>query len=150
MSTGTNIIKRAFRKIQVDTLNSAASPEDIEGAVPVLNGMLSLWLSKGINLRVSPLDAAGNELGEPNDTTNAIVTNLAIRVADDYEDGQAIVTQTLINNARRDFEDLANVGYREIVVPQIIPSSTLVTGQGNTNNFMRRRNFFGPGRPLGN
>lgn len=149
MTIGTNIIKRSLRKIQVDTLNSPASPEDIDEAVAVLNSMLSLWLSKGIRLGIVPLEAAGDELGEPGDTTNAIVSNLAIHLADNYEDGQSIVTQSLKNNATRDFEDLANVGYREIIVPQIIPSSTLLTGAGNTNNFVRRRNFFGPGRPLG-
>jgi len=149
MSIGTKIIKKALRKIQVDTLNSPASPEDIEGAVTVLNSMLHLWLSKGIDIGFTPLEAAGDELSEPEDTTNAIITNLALRLADDYEDGQAVVTQTLINNATRDFEDLANVGYRLIEVPQIIPSSTLVTGEGNVNRFGRRRNFFGRNRPLG-
>lgn len=149
MTIGTNIILRSLRKIQVDTLNSPASPEDIADAVPVLNSMISLWLSKGIRLGIVPLEAAGDELGEPNDTTNAIVSNLAIRLADDYENGQAIVTQTLKNNATRDFEELANIGYREHFVPQVIPSSTLLTGEGNKNRFVRRRNFFGVGRPLG-
>lgn len=149
MTIGTKIIKSALRKIQVDTLNSPASPEDIADAVFVLNSMISLWLSKGIRLGIVPLEAPGNELGEPNDTTNAIISNLAIKLASDYENGQAIVTQTLKNEAVSDFEDLANVGYREHFVPQIIPSSTLPTGEGNKNRFIRRRNFFGPFRPLG-
>jgi len=149
MSIGTFIIKKALRKIQVDTLNSPASPEDIEGAVPVLNSMLHLWLDKKIDIGFTPLDAPGDELSEPESTTNAIISNLAIRLADDYEDGQAVVTQTLINNATRDFEDLAGAGYRIIDIPQIIPSSTLVTGEGNVNRFGRRRNFFGRNRPLG-
>lgn len=149
MTIGTNIIKRSLRKIQVDTLNSPASPEDIDDAVLVLNSMLSLWLSKGIRLGIVPLEAAGDELGEPNDSTNAIISNLAIKLASDYEDGQAVVTQTLKSEATSEFEELANVGYRENIVPQIIPSSTLLTGEGNKNRFVRRRNFFGVGRPLG-
>lgn len=149
MSTGTKIILKSLRKIQVNTLNSPASPEDIEGAVTTLNSMLSLWKSKGIELGITPLESAGNELGEPLDATNAIISNLAIRLADDYEEGQAVVTPTLINNANRDYQDLINVGYRKFVVPQVIPSSTLLTGEGNRNRFGRRRNFFGPDRPLG-
>ena len=149
MTIGTNIFKRSFRKIQVDTLNSPASPEDFDDAVLVLNAMVATWLSKGIRLGIVPLEAAGDELGEPNDTTNAIISNLAIKLAADYEDGQAIVTQTLKNEATSEFEDLANSGYREIFIPQIIPSSTLVTGEGNKNRFVRRRNYFGVGRPLG-
>lgn len=149
MTIGTNIILRSMRKIQVDTLNSPAPPEDIDDAVLVLNSMLALWLSKGIDLGVVPLEAAGDELAEPPDTTNAIISNLAIKLASDYEDGQAIVTQTLKNEAVSDFEEIGNVGYREYSIPQIIPSSTLPTGEGNRNRFTRRRNFFGLNRPLG-
>ena len=150
MSIVGNLIRLSLGKIQADTTNSPATPADLTKGVMPLNSMIALWVTKEINLGILPVNGIGDDLREPLFSFNAIVSNLALHLADDYEDGQAIVTQTLINNARRDFEDLANVGYREIIVPQIIPSSTLVTGQGNTNNFMRRRNFFGPGRPLGN
>jgi len=151
MTIGTKIIKASLREIQVDTLNSPASAEDIEDSVLPLNSMLQLWDSKGIKIGFTPLDAAGDELSEPGDTTNAIIFNLAILRAGAYEDGQAVVTQTLKDNARRTFADLAGVGYRQFTVPQVVPSSTLPTGQGNVNRFGgRRRNFFGPDRPLGN
>ncbi len=103
MTIGTKIITGALRKIQVHTLNSPASPEDIENAVDTLNSMIELWVSKGIELGVLPLESSGNELGEPPDSTNAIKSNLALYLADDYEDGECIVSMTLRDNARWDF-----------------------------------------------
>jgi len=149
MTIGTKIIKRALRKIQVDTLNSPASPGDIEGAVPVLNEMLALWTSKNIELGILPLESAGNELGEPPDAALAIVANLALYLADDYEDGQAIVTTTLKDNARRTFEDLASLGYRTLNIPGKVPSPTLLTGEGNKAWWNSFQTFFGPNTTLG-
>ncbi len=149
MTIGTKIIKGALRKIQVHTLNSPASPEDIENSVDTLNSMLEMWTSKGIELGILPLESSGNELGEPPDTTNAIKSNLALYLADDYEDGQAVVSKTLRDNARRDFEDLQTIGYRNLNIPGKVPSDTLLTGQGNKRWWDSYRTFFGPGTTLG-
>ena len=149
MTIGTKIIKSSLREIQVDTLNSPATAEDIEDSVITLNSMLQIWKSKGIDIGFTPLKASGDELSEPGDATNAIIFNLAILRAAAYEDGQAVVTQTLKDNARMTFEDLIGVGYRKFTVPSLVPSSTLPVGQGNVNRFGRRRNFFGRNRPLG-
>ena len=149
MTIGTKIIKRALRKIQVHTLNSPASPEDIEGAVDPLNGMLELWKSKGIEHGIIQIESAGNEVGDPADLTNAIVSNLALYLADDYEDGQAIVTKTLRDNARRDWEDIQTIGYRTLNIPGKVPSPTLLTGEGNKSWWNAFETFFGPGTTLG-
>lgn len=149
MTIGTKIIKAALRKIQVHTLNSPASPEDIDEAVPTLNSMIALWTSKGIELGIIALESAGNELGEPADTTNAIQSNLALYLADNYEDGQAVVSKTLRDNARRDFEDLKTIGYRTLIIPGKVPSPTLLTGEGNKQWWNSYQTFFGPGTTLG-
>ena len=99
--------------------------------------MLMLWLSEGIDIGIVPLDAPGDELGEPLDARNAIIDNLALRLSPDFDNGESIVSQQLMSNAKREFTLIRNL-YQKVVIPLKIVSSTLPLGQGNRTGFLRR------------
>jgi len=130
VSTGTDIIRDALSEIGAVSVVSPPSPESIEAGRKKLNSMLELWLSKNIVLGTRPLDAAGDELGEPEDTRNAIVTNLAIELAPLFDNGKVIVGPDLKSNARRNYMNIRRL-YGRVTVPNKVLSSTTPLGQGN-------------------
>ena len=137
MSSGTFIIKAALKRIGANSLAQPAAPETIIEGRDVLNSMLMLWLSEGIDIGIVPLDAPGDELGEPLDARNAIIDNLALRLSPDFDNGESIVSQQLMTNAKREFTLIRNL-YQKVVIPLKIVSSTLPLGQGNRTGFLRR------------
>ena len=106
--------------------------------------MLQLWLSQGIDLGIVPLDAPGDELGEPLDSRNAIIDNLALRISPDFDNGNTVVSPQLTSNAKREFNLIKNL-YQIVDVPLKIVSSTLPVGQGNKTGLTRTRVFKGVG-----
>lgn len=148
MTIGTAIIKRALQKIGVHSKFSPASPESIVLGMENLNSMLELWLSKSIEIGFTPLEAPGDELNEPPDTTIGIVNNLAIQIAADFDNGPDIVSSRLTINANVQFIEIKRI-YQKITVPQKVVSSTTPTGAGNQRNG-RNRNFFPKGATIGN
>ncbi len=143
MSTGTEIIKEALQGIGAHSIISPASPASIELGKKKLNSMLEMWLSKGISIGFTPLDVPGNELNEPPDTRNGIISNLSIELSPDFDNGKAIVSQELRRNARVGFSDIKNL-YQIITVPNKVVSSTLPVGAGNSRG-INRRVFFRKG-----
>lgn len=127
---------------------AAANPEAIEKGRVKLNSMLQLWLSRGIRLGITPLDAAGDELSEPADSRNAIVANLALELAPSFDNGRNVVSQTLLSNARRLFNLVRDI-YRVVEIPTKIISSTTPIGSGNRVTF-NQRIFKGRGGTVGN
>lgn len=144
MSSGTSIIKAALKRIGANSIVQPAAPETITEGRDILNSMLQLWLSENIDLGIVPLDAPGEELGEPLDARNAIIDNLALRLSPDFDNGGPIVSNQLLSNARREFALIKNL-YQTIEIPVKIVSSTLPVGQGNRTGFGRQRVFKGVG-----
>ena len=146
MSTGTDIIRDALSEIGVVSVVSPAAPETIEAGRKKLNSMLELWLSKNIVLGTRPLDVAGDELSEPADARNAIVTNLALELAPLFDNGKQIVSPNLRSNARRNYVNIRRL-YGRVMVPEKVLSSTTPLGAGNyqddsfySRTFWNRRN----------
>lgn len=137
MSTGTAIIDRALRMIDAQSSFQDAPPESFQIALEMLNSMLQTWLSNNIVLNVQPLEALGDELGEPNDTRNAIIYNLAIVIAPIFSSGDTVISPDLLRNS---VISLANVSalYRVVLIPPKGVSSTLPRGAGNTRGVQRR------------
>jgi len=149
MSDGTSIIKDALADIGVSSVVSPPSPQAIETGRKKLNSMMELWLSRDIRLGTTPLEAAGDELNEPDDAREAIVSNLALRLAPAFSNGKQIVTAELKNTARDDFAQIKSL-YGALIIPDKVVSSTLPTGAGNKIGFTRRRTFFPKGSTLDN
>ena len=127
MSTGTELIEDALKEIQVLSVATPSSPEQITHGLDKLNSMIQLWLSWGIKMQTVPITEPGEDLCEPEDARNAIVTNLAISLAAAY---RAEVVGTLRNDARLSLEMIKSL-YQEISIPEKVVSSTTPRGAGN-------------------
>ena len=146
MSSGTVIVQNALRNIGAF---SSIAPDDGEAIVlgrDILNSMLQMWLDQGIDLGIVVLDAAGDELGELLSMTQPIIDNLSLLLAPMFEDGKVIVTPTLRTNAITGFATLKDL-YQILTIPDVVVSSTLPRGSGNSR-FFTRRNFSGSGHTI--
>lgn len=141
MSTGTNIIEDALRKIGAHSAVSPAEPETVVEAMETLNSMLQLWRSWGILQNLVPIDKPSRELGEPADARNAIIDNLAVQVAPNFDNGKTVVSPTLERNARVGFQMVETL-YGQYTIPAKKPSSLLPKGAGNSKG-TDRQVFFG-------
>ena len=147
MSSGTFIVQSALQEIGAHSLASPAPPEVIENTANRLNKMLQRWFSWGIKIAFTPLEAPGDELSEPADTTEAIIFNLALDISGGFSNGTAaIVSPDLRRNARVTFSQVKQL-YRKLIVPPRQISSTTPRGQGNVNG-VRNRIFFEEEEPL--
>lgn len=149
MSTGTDIITDALKKIGVVSVVSPANPESIEDGRKELNAMMEMWLSEGIVLATSPLEVAGNDLNEPGDCRMAIVNNLAIQCAPLFDNGKTIVSPDLRTNARVGLNSVKSL-YRQTTIPKKVLSSTTPVGAGNSLNTRYARTFWEKGAGVDN
>lgn len=129
MSVGTKIIQEALKEIGAHSIVQPADPESIEIGMNKLNSMLQLWLSDGIDLGIVPLSAPGKELGEPLDARQAIIDNLAIYCAPDFDNADAVVSDDLRRNASKGFNKIKDL-YEVLSIPDKVVSSTLPRGAG--------------------
>lgn len=147
MSSGTFIIQSALQKVGGHSVAQPALPETIEGAMHVLNGLLQTWLSSGIDLNINPLNEPGDELGEPLDSRNAIINNLALEESPDFDNGENIISPRLLANAANGLAFIKRK-YQKSEIPKKVVSSTLPLGQGSQNGF-RFRNYKPRGGTVG-
>lgn len=147
MSTGTEIIERALQRIGAHSKVQPAAPETIIEGMNTLNSMIQLWISWGVDIQTVIIDDPGQELSEPIDAKNAIIDNLAIQSAPNFDNGQVIVSATLAANARRGITQIRTL-YRKYKVPKRRPSSTLPKGAGNSKGSFQRSVFFEEVREL--
>jgi len=146
MSSGTEIVQAALKEIGAHSIVAPADPESILVGKNTLNSMLQIWLSQCIDLGIVPLDASGEELGEPADSTQVIIDNLAIALAPNFDNGDNVVSAELRNNARRGFVRLRGL-YQILTIPDKVVSSTLPRGAGNDRGF-RTKVFAGKGATI--
>jgi hypothetical protein len=109
-----------------------------------LNGYISQLQDNQINIGAVPLEAIGEDLSEPQGTTNIIIDNLAILLEPDHPGAQ--ISAQLRVNANIGANWLKNT-YQVIEIPRPVARHTLPRGVGN---FRRRgRIFFNKGEPIG-
>ena len=149
MSTGTFIVKRALQKIGASSAVSEPSADALDTGFDTLNSMISLWSSKGIQTGATPLSVVGDELNEKQDCRDAIINNLAINLAPDFDNGKVIVSQDLRANARRGLGAITSL-YGTFTIPKKVVSSTLPKGQGNNQFTTQQDAFFAEGDIIGN
>lgn len=130
MSSGTTIIELALKEIGAHSIVAPADSESIVTGMSVLNSMLQLWLSQAIDLGIVPLQAPGDELGEPLDARQAIIDNLAVAVSPNFDNGNNIVSPALRAAANRGYTSIENL-YQIVTIPNKVVSSTLPRGAGN-------------------
>ena len=147
MSTGTDIVRRALQKIGAASVVSEPSAESLITGFEILNSMISQWTSRGIDTGATRLSVIGDELNEKEDCRNAIICNLAVKLAPDFDNGKQIVSPSLMAEARSELATISAL-YRVFVIPKKVVSSTLPRGQGNLR-YPRDSAFFNKGDGLG-
>jgi len=136
MSTGIEIIKDALGEIGQDSEQTEAQAIDLAKGLRKLNSMLAIWETWDIDMKITPIDVAGDELSEPLDARNGIVQMLALELAPPYANGGNIVSPQLQANANRNFEFIrGKYGIGNPDRPKRKVSSTLPRGAGNTRGF---------------
>lgn len=149
MSTGTDIITKAYKRIGVYTVFNTPPDEAIIEGMEALNGMLDRLRSKFIQIPFTNLSVPGQELAEPVDATEAIIDNLAIQLSSNYSNGSLnVVSQELRTNAKVGLIDLKKA-YRCLPIPKFTLSSTTPVGQGNAGRLFNHRTFWGTDRTKG-
>jgi len=148
MSTGTQIIQGAGRKIGVHSDVDPMTTETLIVGLGILTSMLQLWQSQAIKFEFVPIDTPGEDLFEPPDVTNALKNNLAIAMAPDFQDGDIIVSQDLKDLAESDYEWIKTL-YQVFTIPNKIASSLLPRGAGNSKGIFRKV-FNGTDGTIGN
>ena len=146
MSSGTYIVKRALQKIGAASAVSEPSPEALDTGFGALNSMISMWTSLGIDTGATKLSVIADELNEKEDCRAAIISNLAIKMAPDFDNGKQIVSQALASEARSEL-GLVKSLYRTISIPKKVVSSTLPKGQG-TKKYLYDATYFEDGENL--
>lgn len=134
MSSGTEIIHSALRKIGAHSVISPASPESVDAARDTLNSMIQSWLSKGIDMGCLPLKAPGDELNEPLDAKHDIISNLAVMLAPEFDNGKVVVSATLQRQAVAGLRSIRKL-YQTITVPAKKVSSNMTMGAGSTRGY---------------
>ena len=121
--------------------------DQIESAVRRLDTMMAEWNGRGIRLGyplpVSPSDTdIDAQAGTPDSAHDAIITNLAVRLAPSY--GKQVSTQTLAT-ARHTFNTLLA---RAAVPPQMQLPGTMPAGAGHKGQNKGRTFMPEPDEPI--
>ncbi len=139
MTIGTDIIERALMQIGAHSVAMPANQESIDLGKDILTSMLEQWLTKNIKIGFTPLLDPGDDLNEPPDTTNAIISNLSLLLVPNFNNGKP-VSPEIRKQAHLDFVCVKGA-YQINVIPDKVVSSTLPRGMGN-RRWNRRRIYF--------
>lgn len=131
MSSGTEIIQAALQRLGAHSVLSPAGPEAIATGRDYLNGMLQSWESIYIDMGCAPLNAPGDELSEPMDARNAIIDNLALQLAPEFDNGKQVVSGDLRARAKAGLLNIKKL-YQKLEVPKKRVSSTMPVGAGSS------------------
>ncbi len=136
MSSGTELITDALMQLGVVSAASTESPEALAIGLRVLNSMTQLWLSRDIRVGLTPIAAAGDEVGEFSDARNAVVANLALEMAPYFDNGKNVASEDLRQNAHRLLLHVKGL-HRQLTSPNLTLSATTPMGAGNFQTFHR-------------
>jgi len=128
--TKGQFVEGALTEIGIAPYVFDASPQMLETALRRLDAMMAEWNAKGIRLAY-PLPSSPNDssLDEPTDVPDsgneAIITNLAIRIAPSY--GKNVMPNTMVV-AKQGYNTLLS---RAAMPPQQQLPATMPSGAGN-------------------
>ena len=140
MSTAEAILRQALQQILVQASEADLEPTELYDALMTMNGMMAEWEARGWNLGYTELDNIGSQVTIPPGSRQAVIHNLAIRLAPQYG-GE--VPPALIQSAREGLDAVSRLALRAINTPK---PPTLPIGSGNERYYSRayRENFYAP------
>lgn len=125
-----NFVYGAFEELGIASYAFDLTPEELEGALRRLDAMLAEWNAKGLRLGYpipgSPMDSDLDEPSQvPDSAYEAIITNLAVRLAPSY--GKAVSPDTKAT-AKAGYNTLLS---RACFPPEMQFPGSLPSGAGN-------------------
>ena len=136
MTTALTVIEKALSKIGVRSREISLTSNEISDAIEDLNDMMYEWDADGINLGYTTITSSSDTVTTPDWSMGAIKSNLAIRLAPDYDKQ---VSNALVVSAQQGYETLIN---RSIELDNVDFPDTLAKGSGNTNVVSYTNRFF--------
>lgn len=149
MSTANFLILSALTRIGKNSPLKKAKADDVNAGLASLQSFLQQLSTMNIFLTTNPIRTVSDDVGETLDTRNALINNLAIEIATNYDNGQIIVSESLRRNAETGMAFLKK-WFTQDPPPLRRISSTAPLGAGNERfRFSTSsRKFFGPARIL--
>lgn len=128
--TKQQFIEAAFEEIGLASYTFDLQPQQLESALRRLDTMIASWNALGIRIGypipVNPNQSSLSESTEVPDSANdAIILNLAIRLAPSY--GRTVMAETKMN-AKQTYDTLLS---RAAIPPEMQFPDTLPVGAGN-------------------
>ena len=127
--TVRNVVKSALRKLMILQPGEDPSADAMQDAVADLNNMLHAWEMDGIKLNHTSL-VVDDTLPYPDKYHEAIIYNLAVKIAPDYE---TMASQTVIAVAANGYANMQN----DLGAPKDIKYPTELTAIYRTNRTYR-------------
>lgn len=130
-TTVGNVIARALRLIRAVDANESPEALDIATSIEALNAMVRRWEANGLALGWSPVSNPSDALPAPDEAEEAIVYQLAIRIAPEY----GKVPNPLVMEGAKDFlsmllRDQAVATPMRPILYAPVPSGSYLRGGG--------------------
>lgn len=126
--TASTVIRDALQEIIVQAAEQPIEANEANDAMRYLNRMMAAWESDGIDLGYTPVSSLSDAITVVDGALEAIVLNLAIKLAPGYE---RPVPQELYINARNAMNTVTKLG---VTITTSVFPATLPQGSGNESN----------------
>jgi hypothetical protein len=123
--TASTIIRDALQEILVQASEQPIEASEAQDAMRLLNRMMAAWVSDGLDLSYTPVDSLNDAITVVDGALDAIVLNLAIKLAPQYD---RPISQGLFLNAKNAMDAVRKIA---VVITESAYPSTLPYGSGN-------------------
>jgi len=134
--TASTVIRDALQEILVQAAEQPITADEGQGAMRLLNRMMAAWVLDGVDLSYTPVDSLNDDITVVDGALDAIVLNLAIKLAPQYD---RPISQGLYINASRAYEAMLKTA---VVIPVTEFPATLPYGSGNESLGYNYSNFY--------
>lgn len=137
--TASTVIRDALQEILVQAAEQPITADEGQSAIRLLNRMMSAWEADGIDLSYTAIDSLNDAITVVDGALDAIVLNLAIKLAPQYD---RPISQGLYINAKRAYDAMLKIA---VVIPDTEFPATLPYGSGNeTAGYNESKFYTGP------
>lgn len=134
--TASTVIRDALQEILVQASEQPISASEGQDAMRLLNRMMAAWESNGIDLSYTAVDSLNDAITVVDGALDAIVLNLAIKLAPQYD---RPISQGLFLNAKNAMDAVRKIA---VVIPDTALPATLPYGSGNEDLAYNYSNFY--------
>lgn len=134
--TASTVIRDALQEILVQASEQPITAAEGQDAMRLLNRMMAAWKSDGIDLSYTAVDSLNDSITVVDGAIDAIVLNLAIKLAPQYD---RPVSQALYMNAQNAMNAVRKIA---VTITDTQFPATLPYGSGNESLGYNYSNFY--------